>query len=157
MELNRPRIRDVGRRLEISRRLDRILTRPNKRNNTILVEPARIINRLDKQRIQLVQLIILILGFGIGLVNRLESQELGLAPELGANLVPELVELLLDGGVVCVGLGEVLPCGGVVVDVDDGVEAAGDCHVDDVGDALEPGCVYGVGGRSGYEVVGPSD
>lgn len=96
MKLNGIRVREAGRSLEPLRSLDAILATTNQIDNSLGVESSSLINSLKEDLIQFVELSS-ILGIVDGwLINRLKGNHVRLATQLGANLIPESIEFLLN-------------------------------------------------------------
>lgn len=156
MELNRPRVLKLRiRRLKIQARLDAILREPNKRNDPLLIEPSRIGNRLQEDIIQPIHLCAMLGRLARGFVDGLEADTAALAGQLGADLEPQAVEALLDGGDVGAGQRHVRPRPAVVVHVDEHRQPARYDLVHHVLDPLQPRGVHVPGRRLGNEVVRP--
>lgn len=139
MILDPPRILELCiRLLKPLTRLDSILARTHKRNNSLRVVTSRVVNRLQKDIIQAIDLSTMLSRSTRDLVDWFKSHHLALASQLGTNLEPQLAESLFGRGNVGAGRREIGPDGCVVMHVDKGVQATRGHHVDDVGDALEP-------------------
>lgn len=149
MILDPPRILKLGiRLLEPLTRLDSILARTHKRDNSLCIVTPCIVNRLQKDIIQAIDLSTMLSRSARNLVNRFKSHHLAFARQLGANLEPQLAEPLLERSHIgasrskvgpgpasmlttfCTEVGSVLPR--VMVHVDNGVHAARGDHVDNV-------------------------
>lgn len=109
MELNRKRIRVPRRSLKPLRSLDAILTTPNKRHHAFGVEPTYVVDRLQKDIIQLIDLSSIFLIIARRLIDRLKGNQVGRTAQLRANLVPQAIEPFLDHGEVGSFLGDVGP------------------------------------------------
>jgi hypothetical protein len=100
VELNGVRVREASRSLEPLRGLDTILTTTNQIDNSLGVEPSSFIDSLKEDLIQFVELGSVLSIVDRRLINRLEGNHVRLATQLGANLIPEPIELLLNHGKV---------------------------------------------------------
>lgn len=138
-------------------RLITILTGTNKRDNTLRIEPASIVDSLQENVVQSIDDLAMLRRSSRNLVDRLKRHLLTFARELHTNLVPELSQSLLYCGHIGAFLCEVGPGPTVMVNVDDGVEASVRDHVDDIGNALEPFGIDSPVWRLRGEVVRPGN
>lgn len=109
MELNSKRIRVPRWCLKPLRSLDAVLTTPNKRHHALSIEPTRVIDRLQKDIVQLIDLGPIFLIIARGLIDRLEGDQIGRAAQLRANLVPQAIEPFLDHGDIGSFFGDIGP------------------------------------------------
>lgn len=96
MELNGIRVREASRSLEPLRGLDTILTTTNQIDNSLGVESSGIINSLKEDLVQFVEFGSVLSIVDRRLIKRLEGNHVRLATQLGANLIPESIEFLLN-------------------------------------------------------------
>jgi hypothetical protein len=96
VELNGIRVREASRSFEPLRGLDTILATTNQIDNSLGVESSSFIDSLKEDLIQFVDLGSILSVVDRWLINRLEGNHVRLATQLGANLIPELIEFLLN-------------------------------------------------------------
>lgn len=113
MELQSPRISDVSRGLEPLRGLDAILSTTNEGNNTLRVKATSVSNSLEENAIEVVDLCAVLGSVRRRFIDRLECNQTRFTAQLGANLEPKPVKLLLDLGDIGAGDGNVRPFPGV--------------------------------------------
>ena len=110
MILDAPRIFELGiRLLKPLARLNSILARTHKRNNSLRIVTPGVINCLQKDIIQTIDFSTVLRCSAGDLVNRLKSHHLALARQLGANLEPQLAKSLLESSHIGAGRREVGP------------------------------------------------
>ena len=91
---------------------------------------------MDEKTFQLHQLGGLFCCASRGLVDGFECQQTGLARQLGSDLIPKTIKLLLNLGVVGTDGRHVRPDPGVVMDICQNEKVSGNDCVDDIGNSL---------------------
>lgn len=122
MILNPPRILPLSiRSLKPLTCLNPIFSSPDKRNNSLWIPPARLINRLQKHVIQSIDLSPMFSRRPRNLIDSFKRHLLTLTRQLGANLKPQLSQPLLHSRDIGTRCGQISPRPAVVVHVYNGV------------------------------------
>ena len=127
-------------------RLYTVLASTHQRDDSLRVETSRIVDRLQENGIQFVDFGAVLSRRAGRFVDRFKGHLASFARQLRPDLIPELVEPLLDRRDIGTGGRHVSPHPRVMVHIYNRVEAARSDHVDNVRNALEPDGIHGPSG-----------
>jgi hypothetical protein len=127
--------------LEPLTRLGSVLASSNQSYDSQRVVASSIIDSLKENVVESVNNGAMFCCRSWNLVDRLHGEHTALASQLSANLIPKLVHLLFNQGHIGVGICKVCPVCAVVMHVDNGIEAPGKNHINNILNSLQPLCV----------------